>query len=27
LCGNCTKSGHACGSDRFNGVDIIIAVH
>jgi len=27
LCGDCTKSGHACGSDRFNGVDIIIAVH
>jgi len=27
LCGSCTKSGHACGSDRFKGVDIIIAVH
>jgi len=27
LCGSCTKSGHACGSARFNGIDIIIAVH
>jgi len=27
LCGSCTKSGHACGSARFAGVDIIIAVH
>jgi hypothetical protein len=27
LCGSCTKLGHACGSDRFNGIDIIIAVH
>lgn len=27
LCGSCTKSGHACGSDRFKNIDIIIAVH
>jgi hypothetical protein len=27
LCGSCTKSGHACGNDRFKGVDIIIAAH
>jgi len=26
-CGDCTPSGHACGSDRFKGVDIIIAAH
>lgn len=26
-CGNCTPKGHACGSKRFAGVDIIIAVH
>jgi hypothetical protein len=26
-CGNCTPRGHACGSDRFAGVDIIIAAH
>lgn len=26
-CGECTPKGHACGSDRFKGVDIIIAVH
>lgn len=26
-CGECTKVEHACGSDRFKGVDIIIAVH
>ena len=27
LCGDCTKKGHACGSERFKGLDIIIAVH
>jgi hypothetical protein len=27
LCGSCTKLGHACGSDRFAGIDIIIASH
>ena len=26
-CGDCTPVGHACGSDRFKGIDIIIAVH
>ena len=26
-CGSCTPSGHACGSQRFAGIDIIIAVH
>lgn len=26
-CGTCTKVEHACGSDRFKGLDIIIAVH
>jgi hypothetical protein len=26
-CGDCTPSGHACGSERFRGVDIIIAAH
>ena len=26
-CGDCTPIGHACGSDRFKGIDIIIAVH
>lgn len=27
LCGSCTKGGHACGSEKFKDVDIIIAVH
>ena len=27
LCGSCTPSGHACGSDRFNNVKIAIATH
>jgi hypothetical protein len=26
-CGSCTPKGHACGSDRFRGVPVIIAVH
>ena len=27
-CGDCVPNvGHACGSDRFKGIDIIIAVH
>jgi hypothetical protein len=26
-CGECTPGGHACGSDKFNNVDIIIAAH
>ena len=26
-CGDCTPSGHACGSERFRGIDIIIAAH
>lgn len=26
-CGTCTPKGHACGSSRFNDIDIIIAVH
>lgn len=26
-CGDCTPSGHACGSDKFKNVDIIIAAH
>jgi hypothetical protein len=26
-CGECTPSGHACGSRKFQNVDIIIAVH
>lgn len=26
-CGDCTPTGHACGSDRFKGLDIIIAAH
>ena len=27
LCGSCTKQGHACGSDRFRGVQIVIGIH
>jgi hypothetical protein len=27
LCGSCTPSGHACGSDRFKGITIAIATH
>jgi hypothetical protein len=26
-CGECTPKGHACGSDRFRGIPVIIAVH
>tara|TARA_R110000803_G_scaffold18124_2_gene48644 strand:+ start:1536 stop:2480 length:945 start_codon:yes stop_codon:yes gene_type:complete len=26
-CGNCTSDGHACGSERFNGVTIAIGIH
>ena len=26
-CGNCTPRGHACGSDRFDGINILIPVH
>ncbi len=26
-CGTCTPTGHACGSDKFKGIAIIIAVH
>ena len=26
-CGDCTPSGHACGSDKFRGVDIAIGIH
>lgn len=26
-CGECTPKGHACGSERFAGIDIIIAAH
>ena len=26
-CGDCTPGGHACGSDKFNNIDIIIAAH
>ena len=26
-CGTCTPTGHACGSERFKNIDIIIAVH
>lgn len=26
-CGECTKSEHACGSRRFNGIPVVIAVH
>lgn len=26
-CGNCTPSGHACGSVKFRDLDIIIAIH
>lgn len=26
-CGTCTPSGHACGSDKFRDLDIIIAIH
>lgn len=26
-CGECTKKVHACGSDRFDNIDIIIRVH
>jgi len=26
-CNSCTVKGHACGSERFKGLDIIIAVH
>ena len=26
-CGSCTPKGHACGSPRFAGIDVIIAVH
>ena len=28
LCGNCTKTGHACGNmDKFNNMEIVIPVH
>ena len=27
LCDSCTNVGHACGSDKFNNMDIIIPVH
>jgi hypothetical protein len=27
LCGSCTPSGHACGSEKFKGVKIAIGVH
>jgi len=26
-CGSCTPKGHACGSERFRGIPIAIAVH
>ena len=26
-CGDCTNAGHACGSKRFTGIPIIIAIH
>ena len=26
-CGDCTPAGHACGSSRFDNIDIIIAAH
>lgn len=26
-CGNCTKSGHACGMDQFRNIDIAIQLH
>jgi hypothetical protein len=26
-CGDCTPAGHACGSNKFNDIDIIIASH
>lgn len=26
-CGSCTPKGHACGSDRFRNIPIVIAVH
>lgn len=26
-CGNCTPKGHACGSSRFKGIDVVIGVH
>lgn len=26
-CGDCTPRGHACGSTKFKGLDVIIAVH
>jgi hypothetical protein len=26
-CGDCTPAGHACGSSKFNNIDIIIAAH
>lgn len=27
VCNTCTKVGHACGSDRFNNVNIVIPIH
>ena len=27
LCDSCTNIGHACGSDKFDNMDIIIPVH
>ena len=27
LCGKCTSIGHACGNDKFNGIEIVIPVH
>ena len=27
VCGSCTKIGHACGSDKFDNMDIIIPIH
>jgi hypothetical protein len=26
-CGPCTKKGHACGSERFDGIPILIGIH
>ena len=27
VCNTCTLSGHACGSDKFKNVDIVIPIH
>ena len=27
ICNTCTSVGHACGSEKFNNIDIVIPIH